>query len=592
MTIFELSWPFDESYWAEETSVSGEVPALYPVALAGRGYQLDDAQPWGWESIPLLKTDQNADPGQPGESSINPAGNWRRASSSWHHGAGQTNRDNPDADPARFRSSKGVDVWTRGRLGLLHDAQQVHTVSASATVVQVVRAGDYLYFTDLNTVRRTDLSSASAVTGTPVAAVTGICSNGSKVYAAYGASGIYSISGTTATSVAATATAVVGWAKGRLLGASGNVLNDFSTGTADPITPPDLDGNFVWSAIGEGISHVYCGGNNGTAGQLFRVGVKSDGTGLDVPIRCAPDLVGEQILCIFGHAGALLIGTSKGVRLAAQQSNGDLELGPYLRVGPVRAMAADENFVWFTWSNPDGVSTGMGRLNLGELVDTLQPAYALDVVATGQGVVNGVGILNGTPAFGVAAVALYRPHPTDLVASGTLDSGEITFDLVEPKLHVGGIVHAIGEGSATLEMAVDDGAFTALPERGTSTRGSWAEWRLTVSRGTSTLAPVVRGVVLLSFPAVARSEVISPRLILASRVQLVGGVERPFSVDEAVDEIRALMASRQIVTWEQGARSELVTVEDYQWIPGQMKGWPNPGVFEGVIVPVLKIVPR
>jgi len=67
--------------------------------------------------------DQSA---EPGEQAINPQGLWRRSQSSWHYGAGQIYSDTADAEPYRFRSSKGIDVWNRGKLSLLPDTTQAY----------------------------------------------------------------------------------------------------------------------------------------------------------------------------------------------------------------------------------------------------------------------------------------------------------------------------------------------------------------------------------------------------------------------------------------------------------------------------------
>lgn len=97
------------------------VPGRLPVGVEDHAYAVE---PSGFrrETVQVLR--QQADQStEPGEASLNPQGLWRRSQESWHHGAGQDFLDGKSeqaADPHRFRSSKGIDPWTRGQISLLH----------------------------------------------------------------------------------------------------------------------------------------------------------------------------------------------------------------------------------------------------------------------------------------------------------------------------------------------------------------------------------------------------------------------------------------------------------------------------------------
>src|SRR5439155_2376386 len=89
----------------------------------------DFGQAWTHESIPMLRALYDPNP-TPSEASLNAQGLWRRAQDSWHEGAGQTFRDRDASGSAyRFRSSKGVDVWTRYQIGLLKDTSRIASSS-------------------------------------------------------------------------------------------------------------------------------------------------------------------------------------------------------------------------------------------------------------------------------------------------------------------------------------------------------------------------------------------------------------------------------------------------------------------------------
>src|SRR5438132_10664243 len=183
-------------------AVTSDVPGLFPVALDGRRYMLDTqtehpllTHRWRHESIPLLR--QQADPAaSPAEGSINPEGLWRRAQDSWHLGAGQVFRDRDrNAESDRFHISKGINPWTKYAVSLLKDTDR-KTTSANKHP-KLVSAGSRLYQGDGQTLSYTsditaDTPTFTTVTGTPAATLSGLCSDGYDVWAAYSASGIYS----------------------------------------------------------------------------------------------------------------------------------------------------------------------------------------------------------------------------------------------------------------------------------------------------------------------------------------------------------------------------------------------------------------
>jgi len=103
------------------------VPYIYPVAINGRPYMIDTKSNAFGRQFDARVRDSVDQSAEPGESAINPQGLWRRSQSSWHYGAGQTYSDTADAEAYRFRSSKGIDVWNRGKLSLLPDTTQAYS---------------------------------------------------------------------------------------------------------------------------------------------------------------------------------------------------------------------------------------------------------------------------------------------------------------------------------------------------------------------------------------------------------------------------------------------------------------------------------
>ena len=69
----------------------------WDVSIGGHGYQIDTAMidQFGKQSVPMIRQ-QSDSADRPAETSLNPEGLWRRASESWHLGAGQTWLEKPD----------------------------------------------------------------------------------------------------------------------------------------------------------------------------------------------------------------------------------------------------------------------------------------------------------------------------------------------------------------------------------------------------------------------------------------------------------------------------------------------------------------
>lgn len=568
MTTFKshLTAGFSDGFFnGIATLDAGLVPFQWDVAIGGHGYMIDTRPEAGFShrSVPLLKQQLGADEAEPGDASLNPEGLWRRSSSSWHKGAGQVYRDHADSDSARFASSKGVDVWTRGRLTLLADTSQAH--SSSNTNLFVAASQGYIYYADNQTVKRTDLTSSSNCTGTPAAAVTSIVSGGAALYAAFVGSGVYTITGTSGTSLMATAMTYLGFAKGRLLGARNDLFYDLSTGSAVTVMDHD-DSSFVWNSFAEGRRHIYAAGNSSDRGLIYRTEVEAQGTALDVPVVCGSLPVGETVYSLFGGPGDLLfIGTSKGFRVARQDGNGDLDIGPYVSAAPVRCWAAEGQYVYFGWSNYDATSTGVGRIDPTQATGTTQYAYASDLMVTGQGDIVGLGWLNGL-VIGASALGIYKPATT-LVASGTLESGLIQHRISEEKVVTGGRTSTSGFGSGTLSLSTDGGVYVPVTETGMAERGRVFSLRTTLTRGTTTQGPTVSSTLIVAYVAAQPSMNIFATILLNEEVVGVSTAHQHMKPSDERAFLKSLWQNRILTSFQQGGTTAQVIIEDFEWNP-------------------------
>lgn len=564
------------------------VPDVFPVAIAGHPYLIDQKSGRfgrAFEARVRESVDQN---NVPGEATINPQGLWRRSQVSWHKGSGQVYADTGEAQDYRFDTSKNVDPWTRNELKLLPTTSEI--LSSANTNLPMVVVGSYLYVGDGNTLKyTTDLSTwTSVTTGAPAgAAIEALATDGTTVYISYNNNAIYSSTAggssvaqfyPTSGSTAYTYTSV-GYHKGRIVAVHDNHIHVITTGGSH--TPfyehPNASFDFVDSCSGQ--NAIYAGGNAGQTALIYKITVKSDGT-LDVPVVAAELPLGETISSLTGYLGFVLIGTNKGIRLASADSNANLVIGPILETtSAVKCGVGDGRFVWYGWTNFDGTSTGLGRLDLSELNGVNEPAYASDLMATGQGAVNAVVNWNGTRIFSVAGEGLYR-EASNLCSEGYLVSGVWRWGIPDRKFLPRFDTRTKPlAGSITTSFSFDSGDYIDLPavngvgstEKTTvapQTGFSDVAIKLSLARsGTdATKGPTLTRWQARGYAAPVRARIMSVPLILHHKINVHGG-EFYLDVEGELKYLEGLVNDATIVSYQETYDSYNVVVENVEWIP-------------------------
>ena len=599
-------------------AVSSDVPGVYDVAIGGNGFMIDfeSREEYRFQTVPLLRS-QSDSATTSGANSINPEGLWRRACEEWHLGAGQNDYDRPTSDSRRYRTSKGINPWERWQLSLLPDVDE--SLSSSATNLRTMSAGTRLYVADDQTVRfTTDPFAGSptytAVTGTAAAAVTAIASTGSEVLIAQGSSGIYisDVGISTATSWITGAIEDVAYVKGRVLAANDQDVYEitaaYSAGAA--AKPAALfthgDSAFEWVGFAEGLNNIYAAGYSGDKSEIYRIGIEPDGTNLAAPTIAGRLPDGEIVASIYGYLGFILIGTTKGFRLAIADSNGNLTLGSLVETNTaVRCWEGQGQYVWFGWETFDSTSSGLGRLDLANLSDSeaLVPAYASDLMATSQASITSVATIDGKRVFAVSGDGIYA-EDTDLVASGTIDSGLIGFGLTEAKTAVN--VRAAHDfsngGTSTISLAGVAGSFNALGSAqsgATSVHGanenvdSAHELRITLERSSTdaTKGPTFTSLILQAYPNVAGSQVAIIPLAMQARVYARNQTQIAQDVVELRDSLEALWRNRTLTTFQEGSRSHVGIIEDLAFVAEDLTDLPADfGKTQGVMTVRFKII--
>ena len=536
----------------------------------------------------------------PGEQSLD-SGYWIRSQSTWHYGSGLTTAEPLEvpAEEARFRyaSGGGIDVWTPGELSLLNASASVASASAATQFLLGVDTGVLHGFgTSLQYVPASG-GTASAITWGGSGAITSMTSDGSNYYVA-DATGIYkgSLPTGSGSKIWDTGSAtVVRWVKSRLMATVGTAVYEL-TGTG-PTLPTPLDpgtsrpSGWTWTDIAEGPAAIYLSGYVGDTSTIEKVAVSATTSTvtLDVPVVVADMPRSETVRSLYSYVGTyLIVGTSKGCRVASIQSDGSIALGPLVvTAAAVTDAVAVDNYVYVTVADQadagDRVKrAGLWRIDLGRTINqsNLQFASASDLTVPAgiTGSAQQVTIAQGRLFFAVSGQGVYR-QADSFVPEGWLESGRIRLGTVESKSWVD--VRLIGAqgmaGSATLfasssgsgapstwtqTITVNSANYDDVGTLGAVASTPQSDIYLAVrlrpsdDRSTSTL---VKGYQVRAIPSPSRTELISVPVMCYDfevdrqgvRYGKTGGAYARFKLLKALEQATALINFRDFTTGEQ-----------------------------------------
>lgn len=464
--------------------------------------------------------------------------------------------------------------------------------------------------------------------GESAQSVESLATDGTYVWAALGTSGLHRTSAgggaSTANVPAAPASgriSLVGYANGFLLAAGSNGVSTLRKNSLwlveDPLGTPSLslikthpNQNFAWTFIASGRSCVYAGGNSGGNGEIYKITFDPNtGTLASAasPASFLPD--GETIHALYFYAGTVILGTGRGVRIGQADGAGNIDYGPLIETDwPVRCLEPQDRYCWFGWTKYDGTNSGLGRIDLGYLTDTLTPAWASDLMTADTSSGDVVAAVTMAPygytdnqrppvrIFSVAGEGAYIEDPTSRVAEGTLDSGAIRFSTSEPKTTRSIDVrhHALPDGaSVSVEMQRDaSGTWETIGSSDTTDSYGPAsslslldeeaeamEFRFTLDRPDPDGEDFSRSPELTRWTAKVLplpstiDETFTLNLVMKSTVETTAGADYPIDVPAEVDHLKTLEQTRRIVEFQLGDD----TFEGYV-VASQWKGehWESP----------------
>jgi hypothetical protein len=449
------SIPFNVGQPSYVSDIWTNTTVAYDVAIGGLPffYGINNDRPYERQTAPYKKQ-QFDNSKEPGEQTLE--GWWIRSQSSFHRGAGITFFDPSAGEEVdyRFSSSQNINVWNKGEVTLLKKTVQAHT---SANQLRAVSANDgtndCVVFTDGDAIKKLTMSNDTPTVST-YTLVTGhtnqifysLTTDGTRYFAADTvAIHVGNIGGATnddTTYATGTDRVVINYVKQRLFAGVTNKLYELnpnaSTGgshtTSALPTPHYTHPNSAWSwtAIAESGSAIYAAGYAGNQSAIYKITVKDDAT-LNAAVVTAELPVGETVQSLFSYLGYILIGTSKGARVAiAETDTGNLSYGPLIfeSTQSVKGFAVNDRFVWCA-SGSNG-NVGLIRIDLSEQISPLRFAYANDLEYSATGTTTGVTFIGSRPVIVVNSSAIYV-ESVDSAVDGFLQTGFIRYGTLEPK---------------------------------------------------------------------------------------------------------------------------------------------------------------
>lgn len=459
MSGLQITQEFNEPYNQSTSSLpSSFSPSV--IGVAGVPYLLDNAsgeyQRQAFDVVQQRNTTSNRD------ILLLPQDVWREQVQSWHYGAGQLTYDRDDTLPYRFEDSFGVDPWVQFQISIHPETELLHGTGNLTGTTWLTTYSEYLAVVNDQSIYWFDeMSAGSAAVGS-----VSIGSSSSVVDVANFAPTVLTLhqdghinsstwpgAGTSMYSTELfTSGTFIEWQKDYLLVGDGNILKSVNNdNTSDIIfTAPDPD--FRWYGAAAGNSCIYVLGRNDNQSVVHRVGIKSDGTGLNPCIVAATLPDGETGESIDSYLGFILIGTDKGVRVAQSvNDSGDLVLGSIIPTGDsVYSFEGQDRFVWFgnnkvtsTYSTlddedglfPIGTVSGLSRMDLSvTTLNALTPAYATDLVVLEESnrIVRSIKTYLDTTVFSLDDAGVWYKG-TDKMGAAWLKQGTVTYGVEDLK---------------------------------------------------------------------------------------------------------------------------------------------------------------
>ncbi len=448
------------------------VPATFGASLDGHPIVVDTKQ-YRRRTTPATRTGQDVS-AIPGEQALNNEVYWNRSQQNFTYGVGQKIFDSSDSGVdnliARQRCEEiwNLDIDDADGIFItdfveVTQSADLDSTQVANTIIAASSSWGYYIATDL-TVKRIVLSNPSPTACTGILSnARQLTTNGVYIYAVTdGAVYFAAVGDTSFASVFASATGhdSIFYSHGYLLSGKGSELyrlnNDASITLHFTQAYDGTWGVNGWASSPEYIYMVWTSATGMT--EIYKMSVDSTGL-LTTPTVALPSLEGETINCLLWYQGVMLIGTQYGFRVATVD-NGNLIPGPLIELNRdkwtfsygVSQFSVFDGKVWFPYNaiynernnNVDedlraGTETGVGVIDLGHSVDTLQPSWRQ--VWRNTDATLGVGLISGSQYLVLATTSelVSLRHDADSshpVTRGSFSTGWITFGIPYKKTFI------------------------------------------------------------------------------------------------------------------------------------------------------------
>lgn len=592
------------------------VTPQHDISIDGRGYLVDYSS-YRRRTIPAQKEQRDTSE-DVGENTLSNVGQWTRSQTDWSHGAGQEHYDLADSDRRRFHTSKNIDIFTKGAVKMCKALDAKSSGTNSNLYARVVN-GSVFYFSDGTSLEygNPNASASPGFSVTPMGGtITDWTSDGTSVYATIGSAVKKATvsNTTTAATIGSFAGDVIEYANGRLLSSDGARIVELNSSGAVLTFDKTLTGTCV--AIKGGPQALYAAYNDNGQGILYAIGVSATDGSLAHPVPAGVLPVGETFsgpfsIDTFGEL--MVVGTSSGVRFGVINTNDQqsVTFGPVIDDGGA-AYSTRISGQYAYWGTSNGDTW---KADLTIFVDTLVPAYCRFLAwdSDSYGNVTSIEVFGGKVLFTDSNGELYgESYAGNLAVTAELTAGIITFGTAAPKVtravsgrfdrttaglggagidyRTAGLDYADGDtnyrglgpgtqGTTTLTLTDEENNSTAMVLTATGAETAYTASdpasetftvKITLARGTDTTnGPTLERWSLHARPQPNRMEEILAPLVLQGRVATSFGAGAPAGFDSQVEYLYLLnlVTTAQAVTFEEGDRSETVTVEDIEMSP-------------------------
>ena len=230
------------------------------------------------------------------------------------------------------------------------------------------------------------------------------------------------------------------WVKGRIILCTDNKVYELTPSSSTMPSPIFTHSNtdYTFTSIAESGAAIYVAGYAGTQSSIYKFTISDAGaiTSLTSAVVSAVMPAGELIYAIKQYLGYMLIGTSKGIRVATvSDQDGSIAYGPLIAEleQPCYDFTFRDRFAWAT-AEVNG-KAGLIRIDLSEQISPLRFAYAHDIFTTATKQCKSVAFLGTSDQkiFTVDTDFNYIESDTTLVETGYLRTGFIRYATIESK---------------------------------------------------------------------------------------------------------------------------------------------------------------